>query len=937
MNKTFFFLLLVCTITVTSSFAQHSIIGTITNHKNEPLSGVHIELFPLDKFTTSNTNGTFEFDDLSNGAYTITATHLGAKTHVEGLIINSANVIMSIKMAEDPLKLDNITLTGRRTATRQQETANTITTLNTSDITKQYALGTADLLQSIPGIISDPSAGEVFTKVYSRGISASSEDDLGWYYVSLQEDGLPVSLIQHSYYTPDLFQRFDLMTAKAEVLNGGSAAIHALNGPGGIYNFISHSTQNQFGGAIQLSSGLQGENNEIVKVETRLSGPIGNNWFFNAGGHYRYDQGARTTNFTFSRGGQFKFNLINVHDKGSITFYGKVLDDYTNRYNGVAATNWDSPEAAFGQDFNNTSLLMPAFNAKVPDGRNLSNGTTNNFNPADGVHAQDLALGVKIDQQLDYGWSLNFNGKFSSKKADWQTSISNVFVSLNNPLAYFISGADFPIGQLVFRDARTGSEMARVDNSGLFSGQPFQYLSNGSLPNDALLGTAAWYKFIDANEWMNELTFNKKTAKHQLSFGGALGLSNSSLFTQGSFGYATYESGPRMLQVTLENPGQPVVSLSDEHGLSNYGGLFYINADVNVTQGAFFFSDLWLLSSVLTLDAGIRYEFIKHKGDKDRYAPIQQLGGVDGDVTTAYDNGILVPTGTKDSFNYNYNYLSSSIGLNYTVGDLTSIFTRFSRGNKAPELEYYLNNFANVPINQKGEIQKITQFEIGTKYDDSNIAFAITAFGSWLNDVTSTNFEFDSDDNSVFYTPVQLNSTRTFGLEWESNYTPLQNLSFQFNGTLQDAKAMQWTVYDAAGTTDTVDDSILDYSNSTLPFTPSFLSNLSMNYEGNKWSSYLKWQYFSSREANIANALQLPSYSLFGLGIDYTFSPKLLVSFSMYNMFNSAGLTNFFGANSFGANADGVTQDYIQSNPDASFVVVPVLPRRSVLKLLYKF
>lgn len=53
------------------------------------------------------------------------------------------------------------------------------------------------------------------------------------------------------------------------------------------------------------------------------------------------------------------------------------------------------------------------------------------------------------------------------------------------------------------------------------------------------------------------------------------------------------------------------------------------------------------------------------------------------------------------------------------------------------------------------------------------------------------------------------------------------------------------------------------------------------------------------------------------------------------NLFSSEGLANFFGANSFGASANGATAEFIQANPDASFVVVPVLPRSTLLKLNY--
>jgi hypothetical protein len=57
----------------------------------------------------------------------------------------------------------------------------------------------------------------------------------------------------------------------------------------------------------------------------------------------------------------------------------------------------------------------------------------------------------------------------------------------------------------------------------------------------------------------------------------------------------------------------------------------------------------------------------------------------------------------------------------------------------------------------------------------------------------------------------------------------------------------------------------------------------------------------------------------------------------MVNVFNSDGLANFFGANSFGANANGANSSFIENNPNESFVVVPVLPRSSSLRLNYTF
>lgn len=916
------------------TFSQTSISGHIKDNNGNALEGVIVNTTPSNLNTTTNSEGLFKIENVSNGSYTITISHLGYKSISKSVTIQNKNISLSFILEDDLLNLKTVVVTGTFDPRIGLESSTSISTLDSKSIQKSYPQGTASLLQNIPGTFTDASAGEVYTKVYTRGISASAEDDMGWYYVSLQEDGLPVSLVQHSYYSPDLFHRVDLTTKKVEAIRGGSSSITALNAPGGIYNFISRGTRQEFGGDVQISAGAQGNDNALYRIDTNIGGPLGNNWFFNAGGHYRVDDGARDTDFTFSKGGQFKFNVIKKHDHGYFKFYGKLLNDKTNRHTGVAATNWDNPTPAFGQNFRNSSLLMPNFDVSIPDGRNLNN--TINFNPSQGVHAKDYAFGFDFLQDLGNNWSIKNNVKFSTKDANWQTSISNAFVSLSDPTAYFISGAQFPIGQVVFNDVQSGSELARVNNAGILAGNPFEYIS-GSLPNDAIMGTSAWYKDNKADEWMNQLTLRKKTENHDITTGLSLGFSDTSHFTQGSFAFVTYEPNPRLLKVTLENPSQPVLALSDENGASNYGGLFFVNAKAKVGQVATFLNDRWKVSDKVHVDLGLRYETINHKGSKDRFAPFSQDGGLDEDPTTAYDNGIVTSTGEKDNFNYNYNYLSYSAGINYKLNENTALFSRLSKGHKAPELNYYFNNFSNVPINQKGEIQKISQVELGVKLDSKEASFTGTFFWSQLKDVGVSNFEFDGDTNSIFYTPIQLNTSKSAGFEWESVVNPVDFLKFRFNGVFQKSKATKWLVYDAAGTVDTSDDSTTDYSGNKLPFNPELIFNLSTEFEKNRISASLKWQYMGNRTGNISNGFNLSAYSIFNLGTGYKINQNLSANLLVTNLFNSEGLANFFGANSFGANANGATPEFIAANPDASFVVFPVLRRRAMLQLNYSF
>ena len=917
--------------------AQVTVSGEVNDEDGVPLSGAHITLDPSNKFAIADMQGTFEIRGVGAGDYVITVTYVGVKSHTETIEVGNDDMSFTFTLQDDPLNLENVVVTGHFEPRLQLESSTAVTTLESKGIRQILPRGTADLLQAIPGTFVDASAGEVFTRVYSRGISASAEDDMGWYYVSLQEDGLPVSLVQHSYYSPDIFHRIDITTEKLEAVRGGSAAITALNGPGGIYNFISQGPRDTFGGEVKVLGGVQGEGNPTLRIDGTFGGPLGNNWFYNLGGHYRNDDGARNTDFTFSKGGQLKFNVIKSHSNGYLKFYGKILDDFTNRYTGVAATNWEDPQAAFGQDFHSTALMMPAFSSDVPDGRRINEGATNEFDPSQGVHAQDRAFGIDILQDLGQDWSLRFNIKHSRKNANWQTAISNAFVSLNDPLAYFITGAQFPIGQVVFEDARSGNEVARLDNSGILAGESFQYIGSGTLPNDAIMGTASWLKQNRSKEWMNQITLRKTTAQHDLNFGFSGGFSNTSLYTQGSFGFVTYEPNPRMLRVTLENPGQPVLALSDENGLSNYGGLFFDNSRADVSQLGFFVNDRWKIMEALHFDIGLRYENIGHKGSKDQAAPFQQDGGADGNPLTEYDNGLLAPTGEQDEFDFHYDYLSYSAALNYKLTDEAAVFTRFSSGNKAPELNYYFNNFSGVPITQAGEVQKITQFELGLKYGKNDFSATATAFWSRLKNIGVADFAFDPEDGSVFYTPVQFNDSRTIGLEWESAYVPVSNLTFRFNGTIQNGKATQWTVYDAAGSVDTADDNVIDYSDNSLPFNPTLMFNLGAEYQKDKISGFLRWQFMGEREGNVANAFQLPAYSIFNGGLAYQINSNLSLDLLVTNLFNSEGLANFFGANSFGASANGATAEFIQANPNASFVVVPVLPRGTMLRLGYRF
>lgn len=942
--------LLICGIFVPLSLtAQYSISGTVVNSQNSPLEGALVELREEGKSSYTNEAGVFNFEGLQKGNYILRVSFLGYETLDTDLELagNNTNYTQDFTLRTDPLELSSIIVTGSFNARSKLESSIAISTLSDQEIRMRASKGTADLLRAIPGTFTDASAGEVFTKVYSRGISISAEDDLGWYYVSLQEDGLPVSATQHTFYSPDLFYRTDLTTRRLEAIRGGSASITSNNAPGGIYNFISKTGGIAPAGELLLSTVLQGDGRGLYRIDGNFGGPLSDTgWKYNVGGFYRYDEGAREVDFNWSEGGQLKFNLVKASKSGFFKFYGKYLNDKVNRWTGLSAVDWDDPKAAFGQDFNNTALMLPELSADIADGRSAGTNpnATYNYNPDNGIRTKDLALGFEFSQLLGGGWTIQNNIKFSAKEADWQTSIGNQPLGLEEFTPYLLNGIspDFsviPLGQIVFRDARSREVLARVNNFGIlgpFSGEPasFEYLE-GSLPNDALMGIAPWKKEDKATEVIDQLTLHKQIDDHSLTAGGYFSYSDVGTFTSGSFAYATFEPQPRMLSVTLENPGEPVIHLSDDAGVSNYGGLFYASSEAEVLQSALFLNDFWKITENLSFDGGLRYEFINHQGHNDRSAPT--ANDLDDQAETAYNNSTLVATGEVDEFDFNYDYLSWSLGLNYTFNKNTALFGRFTNGHKAPELNYYFNNFQNLPVSEAGTTQDILQAEVGLKWYTEKFTFFTTAFWSRLDNVNFSEFVFDQNTGELFFTPIQLNQTTTYGLELESVISPFPKVQIRVLATLQQPEASQFTVYDANGTSDVSDDQINDFSGNELPHNPKVALEVSPSYQADKWRAFFSWRYLSDRQANIANAFQLPAFSVFNAGIIVEPNKNWSISLIANNLFNSKGLMNFFGPNEFGSSANAATKEYIAQNPEASFVVFPIVPRTIHLGIGYRF
>ncbi len=926
--KTIHALQLVLITLYSPAFAQVTINGTVTDAETgEQVEYARVSLngSTVVKANTDET-GYFEFtgDQLP---LDVLVTSLGYHER----LVTISSVPVQISLQADPLLLNTIVISGSQANKELFQNSTSVTAIEKLD--RRHSTGIASLLESVPGVFVDGSLGEVYTRVFTRGVAASADENIGWYYQSLQEDGMPVSAIQYNYFTPDFFQRTDLMTDRLEAFRGGKSGVLFQNAPGGAFNFISASPS-QTMAKIKATVGIQGEGNPYSKLEAVVPISISDNWNASLGGFYRYDEGHRNVDYPWGRGGQIKGILQGQLANAVLSLRVKYLNDQVNRNLGLSATNWEDPQAAFGQNFNTTAVLLPTIQSEVPGEFGYE------FDSTKGIRPSEFAIHPSIDLNLK-GWDISASSKWSTKSTTWNTSFGNQPLGLESFLPYFLSGGQFPFGAVSFTDVITNEQVAVVNNAGAlnaFQGLPpeFEYIS-GSLSNNALLGIAPWKKEDDLTEWMNQLRLSRELGQHNIELGLFHSISQLDYFTNASFAFATFENEPRALRVGLQDFEGNEFTLSDDTGLSNYGALFFESGNFDVRQVALFASEEWSINDALTIDGGLRYERVNHQGGLNVPTSFVQEGGIDGNVQTDFDNGQMIPSGLVEELDFTYDYLSFSIGAGYAIDDQNFLFGRYSDTNKAPELNIYIQNFSGLPISDNAEVQGIRQIELGYRYRSPKFSGSTTLFNSQLDNVAITDFVFDQQTNEIFNAPTQFNSTETRGVELEWTISLSENFTLTGNQTFQDAQNDQFTIYESNGTADTADDLTIDFSGNKLALNPNVLSRISAQWRVSNFSPSVNWNYIGEREGNAENSFQLPAYHTVGINLDYRLGSSVLLGLKVTNVFNSAGLIGFFGPNQFGSSANAATASFIESNPTASFVVVPILPRAVYFSAQYTF
>lgn len=920
--------------------APRIITGTITDEKGEPLPGVSISVKGTSIGTTTNEKGFFRLELTSDNAVLL-ISYVG---YIEQEIIVRNQADINIQLQPSSKGFNEVIVTGvfdKRTA---MQSSIAISVVSAATISQQSPVSAADLLKNVPGVYVNSSLGEIRNTVYSRGVSAGSvEASTGYYYVSMQEDGLPVTNITSVNYGPDYFLRSDATIGRLEAVRGGSASIVGPNAPGGIFNYISKTGEKVSHGYAGIKLGLEGNAQPYYRTDLNFGGSLNKkgNLTYDIGGFYRYSNGVRYPGYPMNKGGQIKGNIFKKYKNGSFKVYAKYLNDQNGWFEFLPANDFSNPKLSPGVKSTDTYLPSGNFSFSFPEN---SANNIKDFDTKKLAHAQDRAIGMEWNHSLGNGWTINNNMKYSNKTMDWNSGAIISPVSVSGFFPYVFSGTMGKPGTYTFKDLVSGQTLATVSSVSGFD----HTVSSSSLPgqniqaNSVLLQGLIYYQ-DRVNEFMDQFSINKKIKNMNITAGGFLGMSHLT-YTQGFGGVAfgTIENNPHPIGITLTDAGNNIYQATNPQGIARLGSLVGGGsnyADLKQNQKAFFLADNWQINSKLNLDLGTRLDNVRVKGTNTPGIVNTSIpnGGLDGNIYTIYDQKYGA-TGSTYNIDQKLTYLSYSIGLNYKISNNYAIYGRFSNGKKAPDLSYYIGANTDFAVkNLDPQPQSIKQFEMGFKVQQNNLKVALTPFYSMLGNIVTSAIATNVNGTN-YNTPVVYNKIETFGLEAETDYSFNSHFSARAVLTFQRAIAKDWKVW-IVGNPGPQDDKTQDYSGNKADNNPDIMGNLTVNYKTENFYSFISWKYMGNRPANVPNTFTLKAFSQFDCGAGYDLNKHWKVSANINNIFDGNGVMSWGAPGGFPASLDrqGFTPDKLAANPNATFTILTIQPRSVYLTVSYNF
>ncbi|MBC5840395.1 TonB-dependent receptor [Flavobacterium sp. F-380] len=855
----------------TCSYSQSTIKGTVTDEKNNPLPQVNVVVAGTNYGTTTDFDGKYEITAKLSGEQKVKVMYIGFFPQTKTVNF-SGDATVNFTLKESIESLDEVVLTATSVKRSQKETPVSITSFSAKDLTKLNTSSQANILRSVPGITTENGGGEVASNVFVRGLPSGGQ----FQFNPLQIDGMPVlSTFGLNSSAHDVYFRTDIGMKSLEFIRGGSSVLYGAGSVAGIINYTSET------GSVTPKNILKTEvgTNSRYKADFLSSGQLGgkdSNLFYAVTGFYRYDEGPIKTGLP-TEGYQIRANVKKVTDKSTITFSGQVIDDKVQFFLPYPLQG-GSRTRPIGNDGKEILTLQTA---AVSD---ISYATPNGMftsNIKDGVATK----GGYFMTNFVHNFSDNFSIDAKIRKSQYQNQF-NFFTDGSG-----VTGAKAVETQDQFKATR-----------GITSGN-FTTINGAALPASALLFEN---RIVDRvrplDELVSEIKIINKMGIHTVTAGTFMSRSSAGDLNITTSYLSEYSNRPRLVNLS----GYTV------NGVTNTA-TGYSNKNISSNKLAFFLTDQIKLEK-WNFDIGFRHETASGTIENEKSKEYNL-------ATTQYATGIvgidkvIWGTGAYQRAHVSTSDYAISLAALYKISTSTSVYGNFSKGYFFPELRSVKFDALGNPNTYSPE--KIIQAEAGLKYGKGDFSGTVALYSANLSDRRNVQFINDPNNSGGFIEKVDLQDTKSYGIEstWNWRFIP----GFAFNGTFTYQKHEL-----------TKSENNPTYVGNKLARQPNVMTKLGLSYDKSNFDANLDYNYAGDKFTNDANTIKLQGFGIVDLSLGYTFNvgsdnETLRVGAQSFNLFNSAGITE--GSPRLGDN----------QTDEQFFVGRPIIPRTALMNLTFTF
>lgn len=855
------------------SFAQNgSLSGTVKDNLGEPIPGVNVTVQGTKKGASTDFDGTYSISDVPAGKVVVIATYLGYKTQKKEITI-SGKTKLDLVLEEDATQFQDVVVTGVMNPKSKLESSVSVSSVNTKQIDEAAPRVTAEVFRSIPGIKSESTGGEGNANVTVRGIPVASG---GGKFLQMHEDGLPVMQFGDvAFGNADIFLRYDQTVARVEAIRGGSASTLASNSPAGIINFISKNGKIE-GGSVTQQIGVDFDN---TRTDFEYGTPLSESLSLHLGGFYRQGEGPRNAGYTANIGGQFKANLTKEFEKGHVRLYFKYLNDKAIGYlpmpvkvSGTNSNpNWSSlSNFDILHDTQHSALFLDNLSVGA-DGQPRRSNLADGMRPVATSFGGELSFDLGNDWKIDNKFRQNYhNGRF----------VSPFPADVQNASAY---ATEFGVPSLTYAN-------------GPMAGQNF----NGLAMRIHLFDV----EINNFNNFTNDMKLSKKFGDLNVSAGYYRAIQNINM----SWLWNSYLMEVKGDNAALLNAGSASTNGLYAYGVPTWGNCCTRNYDAVYDIKAPYVGAEYKINEKFNVDLSLRFDSGTARGT---YAGAVQATNLD-----VNNNGVIegneasvsvVDNANRLPINYDFDYVSYSIGANYLLNENQSVFGRQSKGGRA-NADRLLFGSAVLPSGQALSglsADMVTQTELGFKHKKDNFSLFATGF---MANTSEQNWDFAGGSPREIQREYQ-----AFGVELESYYSFKK---FDVSGSVTWTKAEIKEDFFSP-----------QFEGNTPRRQADFIYNANASYKFGKESNHIVGLSIIGTTKSYAqdnNELVMPGYAYVNPFVKFQLTKGLSAALNVNNVFDTIGITE-------------VEEGSITANTDNIVRARSINGRTTSLTLAYKF